>query len=163
MGSFKKLMILLSFATLMIIFVLLHLAEHTPLKPIVTKNDKQKRIESYKIKHKIGNISACIFYGRRMYTEILLRYLNLNLKINGGILDKIVILKNLQPTKVNLTTETEFLNNYLSTHREGYELIESSSFKRLYSAFPDDDLFSKLTMILCLLQMVLLRQSLMNT
>jgi hypothetical protein len=36
------------------------------------------------------------------------------------------------------------LNNYLSTHRDGYELVELSSFKRLYSAFPDEDLIFKI-------------------
>jgi hypothetical protein len=147
MTLFKKLMIILLIKALIIIFVLLHLAEHTPLKPIVTKNNNQERIESYKKKHKIGNISACIFYGRKIYTEILLRYLDSNLKINGGILDKILILNHLQSEKVNMTMESDYLYNYLSTHREGYELVEFKdrvSFKRLYSVLPDDDLIFKI-------------------
>jgi hypothetical protein len=40
-------MIILLIKALIIIFVLLHLAEHTPFKPIDTKNEKLKRIESY--------------------------------------------------------------------------------------------------------------------
>ena len=109
----------------------------------IEKDDIKTRIKSYKLKHNIGNISACVFYGRKIYTEILLRYLDSNLITNGGILDQIIILNHLQPTKVNRTMESNFLENYLSVHRDGYKLVNFIggyvSFKSLYSSLPDND------------------------
>ena len=43
-----------------------------------------------KANFKVNNTYALVFFGRRAQTQILMRYLNKNLKINGGILDKIV-------------------------------------------------------------------------
>ena len=109
----------------------------------IEKDDIKTRIKSYKLKHNIGNISACVFYGRKIYTEILLRYLDSNLITNGGILDQIIILNHLQPTKVNRTMESNFLENYLSVHRDGYKLVNFIggyvSCKSLYSSLPDND------------------------
>jgi hypothetical protein len=50
--------------------------------------DSRNRIDNLKIKHKIKNIVAFVFYGRERFASILFRYLNKNLKINGGILGK---------------------------------------------------------------------------
>ena len=65
-------------------------------------NDINSRIESCKKKHKIRNIIVYILYGRKIYTEILFRYLDENLKINGGVIDKIILLNHLMESKVNI-------------------------------------------------------------
>jgi hypothetical protein len=158
MKSYKKYIVLFLFSSL-VVFVHFKLNKlnksnlkikfdiNNEIKDVQAVKDIKTRIESYKIKYKIGNISACIFYGRKMYTEILFRYSDSNLKINGGILDKILILNHLQSEKVNMTMEIDFSNNYLSNHREGYEVIEfksRASFRRFYSGLPDDDLIFKI-------------------
>jgi hypothetical protein len=105
-----------------------------------------ERIEFYKRKFKIRNIVAYVFYGRKIYTKILFRYLDRNLKINGGILDKVLICNHLQATKVNITDESIFLNNYLE-HHKGYEEIKFErvvSFKTLYTVLHDNDLVFKI-------------------
>ena len=110
-------------------------------------NDINSRIESYKKKHKIRNIIVYILYGRKIYTEILFRYLDRNLKINGGVIDKIVLLNHLMESKVNKSEESLFLKNYLRRHKKGYEVIESNGavpFRNLYSKLHDDDLVFKI-------------------
>ena len=145
--------VLALFQIVLLIYFLPYIKEKSVLtveflnKTEPSDNDLKRKIESYNIKQKIGNISACIFYGRKMFTEILFRYLDSNLKINGGILDKIVILMHLMDTKVNTNIESDFLKSYLSIHREGYELVEFNEglrYKGLYSVLPDDDLIFKI-------------------
>ena len=143
-----KIFLLLNALILLITFLLTRQIKPTTEAKIVEttieKDDIKTRIKSYKLKHNIGNISACVFYGRKIYTEILLRYLDSNLITNGGILDQIIILNHLQPTKVNRTMESNFLENYLSVHRDGYKLVNFIggyvSCKSLYSSLPDNDL-----------------------
>ena len=43
-----------------------------------------------KANFRVNNTYALVFFGRRAQTKILIRYLHKNLKINGGVLDKIV-------------------------------------------------------------------------
>lgn len=110
-------------------------------------NDMRMKIDAYKKKYKIKNIVACIFYGRKIYTNILFRYLDKNLRKNGGILDEIVILYHLQRKKVNITIEESYLKKYLSEHTDGYRLVKFygvASFKRLYTALQDNDLIFKI-------------------
>ena len=105
-----------------------------------------ERIESYKKKYKVKNIVACVFYGRKVYTEILFRYLDSNLKINGGILDKIIILNHLMGTKSNITIESEFLRSYLNAHKYNYEEFKfetRDTYPMMYSFLKDDDLVFK--------------------
>ena len=110
------------------------------------EDDFNKRIESYKRKLNIRNIVAFIFYGRKIYTKILFKYLDRNLKKNGGILDKIIIAECLIKSKSNETEELIFLNNYIAEHTEGYEIIkfDRPSFKKLYTALHGDDLVFKI-------------------
>ena len=106
-----------------------------------------KRIEFYKQKYNIQNIVANVFYGRKLYTKILFRYLDRNLKTNGGILDKVIISNHLQPEKVNVTDELIFLNNYLDEHKEGYEVITFKNivaFNSLYTVLHNNDLVFKI-------------------
>ena len=106
-----------------------------------------RRIEFYKRKYKVKNIVACVFYGRKMYTEILFRYLDRHLKKNGGILDKIIILNHIMGSKGNITIESEFLRNYLDTHVDGYEEFKfrtRDTYQMLYSVLNDDDLIFKI-------------------
>ena len=50
--------------------------------------DSRNRIDNLKLQYKIKNIVAFVFYGRERFANILFRYLDKNLKINGGILGK---------------------------------------------------------------------------
>ena len=69
-------------------------AEGLLLKSLI-EPDIKLRIEKLKTEHNIRNIIAYVFFGRREFTKILFRYLDSNLKENGGILDKIVLIEHL--------------------------------------------------------------------
>ena len=108
-------------------------------------SDVKVRIDTLKIKHKIRKIIAYIFYGRREFMKILFPYLDSNLKVNGGILDKIVLCEHLLgPEKEK---NKEYLTEYLTKHKTGYELvgpIGDHHFTQLYSILHDDDLVFKI-------------------
>ena len=123
--------------------------EDSTKKFVKDKDDDNfnKRIESYKKKYKVKNIVACVFYGRKVFTEILFRYLDRNLRRNGGILDKIIILNHLMGSKTNVTMEKEFLKEYLDSHKYGYEVFEFNNgeyYPMMYSVLRDDDLVFKI-------------------
>jgi hypothetical protein len=146
MYSLKKIsMLLLIF--LILLFLSYNIKQDIPanfitIESVNNNDDIIRRIELYKIKYKIRNIIVYILYGRKIYTEILFRYLDRNLKINGGIIDKIILSNHLMGSKVNKQEELLFLNNYLKKHKKGYEVVQSSdsiSFKNLYSVLHEDD------------------------
>ena len=109
------------------------------------ETDVKHRIESLKIKHKIRNIIAYVFFGRREYTKILFRYLESNLKENGGILNKILLYEHLLGTEKE--ENKKYLTEYLAKQKTGYELMgdtDDSTFNKLYSVLHDDDLVFKI-------------------
>jgi hypothetical protein len=57
---------------------------------MLIQNNNDCSLETFKLKSNIRNIIALVFYGRKASVSILLKYLEKNLKRNGGILDKIV-------------------------------------------------------------------------
>ena len=119
-------------------------AERLPIKNSL-EPDVKKRIESLKIKHKIRNVIAYVFFGRREFMKILFRYLDSNLKENGGILDKIVLSEHLLGSEKE--QNKKYLTEYLANHKTGYELIGQigdHQFTQLYTILHDDDLVFKI-------------------
>jgi hypothetical protein len=119
------------------------------LERLLLKNsfepDIKVRIEALKAKYKIRNIIAYVFYGRREFTKILFRYLDSNLRINGGILDKILLIDHLLGSEK--VENKKYLTEYLAKHKTGYELVEpigDHQFTQLYSILHDDDLVFKI-------------------
>ena len=111
---------------------------------IMNQKYKQFSLETYKAKHNIGNIIALVFYGRESSVSILLKYLEKNLKSNGGILDKIVF-----AVKTNTTQDIKFLDKYLEfKNNNEYERKNfgayNKHYKELYKNFHDNDLVFKI-------------------
>ena len=98
-----------------------------------------------KIDFKVKRIYAVVFYGRKKQASILLRYLEPNIKQNGGILEKIVF-----AVKTNKTEDLEYLNLIMSQNKSYFEqrIFESTisfqSFHEVYKIFEDDDLVFKI-------------------
>jgi len=119
------------------------------LERLLLKNsfepDIKVRIEALKAKYKIRNIIAYVFYGRREFTKILFRYLDSNLRINGGILDKILLIDHLLGSEK--VENKKYLTEYLAEHKTGYELIApigDHNFRQLYSILDGNDLVFKI-------------------
>ena len=104
----------------------------------------RKSIDSYKSKHKIRNIIAFVFYGRRKSASILFRYLDKNLKINGGILDKIVI-----AVRTSNQEDLNYLVDYLNSNKNSKCCYENKTFdskenyKAIYTVLHDNDVVFK--------------------
>ena len=110
----------------------------------IIQNDKKSSLETYKHKQIYGNIIALVFYGRESSVSILFKYLEKNLKSNGGVLDKIVF-----AIKTNKTQDIKFLDKYLefkSTNE--YERNNfgayNKDYKRLYENLHENDLVFKI-------------------
>ena len=91
---------------------------------------------------KINKIYALVFYGRRAQATILLRYLVNNLKVNGGVLDKIVF-----AVKTKDEADLSYLESILSQNKTYFEKIIFSANKRyreVYDQMQDDDLIFKI-------------------
>ena len=72
--------------------------------------------ELYKKFNFTGKTYALIFYGRKAQATILLRYLEKNLKVNGGILEKIVF-----NVKTNNKKDLEYLDSILKQNKSYFE------------------------------------------
>lgn len=57
------------------------------------------------------NATALVFYGRRELVSILIRYLLRNLKINGGVLDKIIF-----AVRTDIKHDLDYLNELVKQH-----------------------------------------------
>ncbi len=103
---------------------------------------KSFSFDSYKIQYKIRNTVGFVFYGRKRSASILIRYLDRNLKKNGGILDKIIF-----AVKTNNQEDLEYLKRFLEQNGEYYSRVDFSSdsnYKVLYTVLHDDDLVFKI-------------------
>ena len=99
---------------------------------------------SLKNQYKVRNIIALVFYGRQISARILFRYLEKNLKINGGILDKILI-----AVRTDNKEDLNFIDAYLNQvdNKDCYmrsNFSSSSNYKTLYTILHDDDLVFKI-------------------
>ena len=106
---------------------------------------KYKVDKDFKNQYNLRNIIAFVLYGRKKPASILFRYLEKNLKINGGILDKIFI-----AVRTNNTEDLIFLESYLKeneAYKENYEIKKfkpNINFKELYTVLDDNDLVFKI-------------------
>ena len=99
-----------------------------------------------KLKHNITQIIGLVFYGRKNLVKILIRYLDLNLKINGGILDKIVF-----AVFTNDQEDLNFIYNFTNRNSQFYESVrynrdprKRKTFKQLYASCQDNDIVFKI-------------------
>jgi hypothetical protein len=111
-------------------------------KPI--KNEMEFSLESYKKKRNIRNIIALVFYGRKSSVSILLKYLEKNLKSNGGILDKIIF-----AVKTNKIEDIKYLDRYLKNKgKHEFERLNfgtyNKNYKEAYKNLHDNDLIFKI-------------------
>jgi hypothetical protein len=89
-----------------------------------------------------GKTYALIFYGRKAQATILLRYLEKNLKVNGGILDKIVF-----SVRTDNKKDLEYLDSILKQNKSYFEnrvFPAYYGFKELYDELPHEDLIFKI-------------------
>ena len=112
----------------------------------IIKNVKKENIaDSMKKKYKIGNIIAFVFYGRRSSASILFRYLDKNLKINGGLLDKIVIV-----ARTGDEQDLDYLKMFLRNNKyakccyERRNFDPNDGYKIVYSILNSTDLVFKI-------------------
>ena len=95
-----------------------------------------------KANFKINNTYALVFFGRRAQTTILMRYLQKNLKINGGVLDHIVF-----AVKTENKEDLDYLDSLLSQNKTYLKRITFPNTKRyreIYLAIDDNDLVFKI-------------------
>jgi hypothetical protein len=107
------------------------------------KNEKKFSLESYKKKRNIRNIIALVFYGRESSVSILLKYLEKNLKSNGGILDKIIF-----AVKTDKIEDIKYLDKYLKNKRnseyERFKIGVKQKYSEAYKNLHDNDLIFKI-------------------
>ena len=99
---------------------------------IINENINIKSIKTY----------AIVFYGREAQTRILLKYLEKNVKANGGILEKIVFC-----VKTKNPSDLAYLDKILSQNKSYYESIRFPSeieYSFIYEKLNDDDLVFKI-------------------
>ena len=71
-----------------------------------------------KANFKVNNTYALVFFGRRAQTQILMRFLVKNLKINGGVLDKIVF-----AVKTKNKEDLEYLDSIMRQNKTYFKRI----------------------------------------
>jgi hypothetical protein len=109
--------------------------------------NKKGALEFLKAQHNISEIIALVFYGRRSSVKILLRYLEINLKKNGGILDKVKFIVNKAKKE-----DIDFIQEFVGKNNDSYEIKmypirkpnERSNFKQYYSTLNDNDIVFKI-------------------
>ena len=145
----KKLTCACFWFLLILLYFCINYFNNNSSKQIYNKslNTKEKNVshEFYKERFKIRNIIAFVFYGRRKSASILFRYLDKNLKINGGILDKIVI-----AVRTKNEQDLSYLKTFIKTNRNSkccYEIRNFNSkenYKAIYTSLHDNDLVFKI-------------------
>jgi hypothetical protein len=109
--------------------------------------NKKDSLQSLKSQHNISEITGLVFYGRRSSVKILLRYLEINLKKNGGILDKVIF-----AVHTPIKEDIDFIQEFVSKNNASYEIKiypitiahEKSYFKELYSTLNNNDIVFKI-------------------
>jgi hypothetical protein len=107
------------------------------------KHSKKFSLEKYMKQRNIRNIIALVFYGRENSVSILLKYLEKNLKSNGGILDKIIF-----AIKTDKIEDIKYLDKYLKNkgkHEfERHNFSANKDYKEAYTNLNADDLIFKI-------------------
>ena len=108
---------------------------------------KHSTINSLKKQNNISEIIGLVFYGRRNSVKILLRYLDINLRKNGGILDKVIF-----AIHTNVKEDLDYIETFVGKNNQYYKMNRyrlegghvSSYFKELYSACNNNDIVFKI-------------------
>ena len=90
----------------------------------------------------VNNTYALVFFGRKKQTSILMRYLIKNLKINGGVLDKIVF-----AVKTDKKEDLEYLDSVMNQNKSNFQRINfknSGRYREIYVTLQDNDMIFKI-------------------
>jgi hypothetical protein len=104
--------------------------------------NKKDALQSLKSQYNISEIIALVFYGRRSSVKILLRYLEINLKKNGGILDKVTF-----AVHTSIKEDIDFIQEFVRKNNDSYEIKMypiTNYFKELYSTLTNNDIVFKI-------------------
>ena len=140
----KKIIFLLIVIICLLNFIYIYNKKPSTEQQLSDSSKIKVSIDSYKSKHKIRNIIAFVFYGRRKSASILFRYLDKNLKINGGILDKIVI-----AVRTDDEQDLNYLDNFIKKNKNSHCCYErkyfnpSDGYKIVYTVLHDNDIVFK--------------------
>lgn len=88
-----------------------------------------------------NQVVGLVFYGRKRQFSILFRYLQRNLKVNGGVLDKIIF-----AVRTDNITDLNYLEDIMKQNYSYYErvILTNKNFDSFYSFLKDDDLIFKI-------------------
>ena len=111
------------------------------------KISKQDALRALKEEYKINEIIALVFYGRTDSVSILIRYLDINLRKNGGVLDKVIF-----AVHTNVVEDLNFIQNFTEKNNEFYKKVNhpvgkshiKSYFKHLYHSCKNNDIVFKI-------------------
>ena len=78
---------------------------------------KKDAINSFKTKNNMSEIIGLVFYGRRNSVKILLRYLDINLRKNGGILDKVIF-----AIHTNVKEDLDYIETFVGKNNQYYKM-----------------------------------------
>jgi hypothetical protein len=95
-----------------------------------------------KANFKVNNTYALVFFGRRAQTQILMRFLVKNLKINGGVLDKIVF-----AVKTKNKEDLEYLDSIMRQNKTYFKRVlfpSTKHYREIYLSMEDNDLVFKI-------------------
>ncbi len=112
---------------------------------MLIQNNDHCSLETLKFRSNIRNIIALVFYGRKASVSILLKYLEKNLKSNGGILDKIVF-----AVRTKKPGDLKYLEEYLKLkigneyERHDFNNEHDRKYKEPYRNLHENDLVFKI-------------------
>jgi hypothetical protein len=102
----------------------------------VCKN-QEKKIKNKNFFDK--NITALVFFGRKQSVEILIKYLIVNLRKNGGILDRIKF-----AVKTKNKDDLNYLNELIKLYPNDFSKAEFNTFASMYDLIENDEYFFKI-------------------
>ena len=88
-----------------------------------------------------SQIIGLVFYGRQKQFSILYRYLLRNLKVNGGVLDKIIF-----AVRTDKKSDLDYLNDIMKQNHSYFErvFLTNQNFVKFYNFLNDEDLIFKI-------------------
>jgi hypothetical protein len=106
-------------------------------------NENNQNGLNLKVKKQINNttVIGLVFYGRERQFSILYRYLLPNLKVNGGVLDKIIF-----AVRTDKKSDLGYLDAIMKQNHSYFErvFLTNQNFVNFYHMLKDDDLVFKI-------------------
>ena len=135
--------LILLLMVILLYFWKIHLEKKIKNSETIMKSDNPFSLQTYKQKKIFSNIIALVFYGRQSSVSILLKYLEKNLKSNGGILDKIVF-----AVRTNKIEDIRYLDKYLKNKSKNeykrFKTKRNKDYKDAYKNLNNNDLVFKI-------------------